>query len=125
MSSAFTTQKGERIYRQIGHLDSFGANKLIGANGCEFLDINQKFKDKYGNDIDHNGITITIWSFDNYNFRTLDRVKEIIDAETELIETYETHYGELPIGNIDDNKLWKGKYAPIKSAYETFIEEVE
>lgn len=123
MSDATTTQQGERIYRQVGHLDSFKNKKLNGPNGSEFLDINKKYKNKYGVDIDHNDITLTIWSFDNYNFRTLDTVKEIMDAETELIETYKNQYGELAIGNIDDNKLWRRKSAPIKSVYTSLFEE--
>jgi hypothetical protein len=122
MSDASTTQKGERVYRQIGHLDSFGANKLVGPNGSEFLDINKDYKYKYGCDIDHNNISITIWSFDNYNYRTIDTVKEIIDAETELIETFKNHYGELPIGNIDDNRLWKRKSAPRKDVCDALFD---
>lgn len=121
MSAAGTTQKGERVYRQIGHLNSFGQNKLVGPNGSEFLDIDEKYKNKYHHSIDHNNISITIWSFDNYNYRTIDTVKEIIDAETELIETFKNHYGELPIGNIDDNKLWRRKSAVRRDVYENLF----
>jgi hypothetical protein len=123
MSDATTTQQGERIYRQIGHLDSFKNKKLVGPNGSEFLEINKKYKNKYGVDIDHNDITIIIWCFDNYNFRTLDSVKEIMDAETELIDTYKNQYGELAIGNIDDNKLWRRKSAPRKDVWSSIFEE--
>lgn len=123
MSDANTTKSGERIYRQVGHLDSFGPNKIVGPNGSEFVDINQRFKDKYTADIDHNGMSITVWSFDNYNFRTMDTVKEITDAESELIETYKNHYGDLPIGNKDDNKFWKRKVAVSRSVYESIFDE--
>jgi hypothetical protein len=122
MSSAMTTQEGERTYRQIGHLDSFKNKKITGPNGSEFLDVVEKFKTKYGIDIDHNDITIIIWSFDHYDFRTIDMFKEVLDAETELIENYKKLYGELPLGNIDDNKLWRGKTAPRKDVCDNLFD---
>lgn len=122
MSDASTTQPGERIYRQIGHLDSFQNNKISGPNGSEFLEINEDYKQRYYEEIDHNNILVIIWSFDQYTFRTVDTVKEILDAEAELIKNYELKYGTLPIGNVDDGSLFRRKAAPIKDVYESIFE---
>jgi len=48
--------------------------------------------------------------------------KEVLDAETELIENYKKLYGELPLGNIDDNKLWRGKTAPRKDVCDNLFD---
>jgi hypothetical protein len=115
MSDATTTQDGERIYRQIGHLDSWGENKLSGDNGIEFLDYNKEYKSRYGKDMDHNEIIICVWNFDFYPFETIDTTSEIESAEIELIENYKNIYGGKPIGNIDDTHKFHRKSAPVKN----------
>jgi hypothetical protein len=123
MSDASTTQDGERIYRQIGHLDSWGLNKLLGGNGSEFLTYNQNYKNRYTIDIDHNNIVIILWSFDNYTFQTINTTSEIQSAEIELIEAHEKFYQEKPIGNIDDGYRFHKKVAPIKSVFESIFDD--
>jgi hypothetical protein len=122
MSDAETTQLGERMYRQIGHLDSWGSSKIHGQNGDEFLDTNEIFKNLYNRSMDHNNIVIYIWDFDNYPFVTINSSMEINNAECELIESYTNTYGELPIGNIDDGNLFRKKSAPLKSVFERMFE---
>ena len=123
MSDAETTQDGERIYRQIGHLDSWGGRKLIGGNGEEFLKYNQEYIKKYSENMNHNDMVITIWNFDNYPFSTINSSYEIELAEIELIETYAKLHNEKPIGNIDDGYKFHKKSAPIKSVYEVMFNE--
>jgi hypothetical protein len=118
MSDASTTQDGERIYRQIGHLDSWENNKLSGDNGAEFLDYNREYYNRYNENMNHNDMVITIWNFDNYPFETIDSSSEIESAEIELIETYSKLYSERPIGNVDDGKKFHKKSAPVKKVFE-------
>lgn len=114
---------GARLYRQLGHLDSWSSYKLIGLNGIEFVDINEAFKDRYGSYIDHNNVVITVWGFDSYPWRTINIRKELIEAESYLISQYEMIHQEKPVGNLFDESYWADKAAPLKSVWDTFIEE--
>jgi len=113
---------GARMYRQIGHLDSWGSAKLTGANGEDFVKINNEFRNRYGADIDHNDITITVWGFDSYPWRTLNTRKELIEAESYLISQYEMIHQEKPVGNLFDESFWADKTAPISSVYNNMFE---
>lgn len=122
-SDAQTTQPGERVYRQIGHLDSWGNTKIVGPNGEEFLDYNALYKSQYGEDMDHNDIVITVWPMDNYPFVTTNSWLEVNDAETELVDAFVKFHNEKPIGNISDTKKFSPKHAPIKTVFEGMFEE--
>lgn len=113
---------GARMYRQIGHLDSWGSSKLAGANGSDFVKINNEFKNRYGSDINHNDIIITVWGFDSYPWRTLNKRKELIEAESYLISQYEMIHQEKPVGNLFDESFWADKTAPLVSVYNNMFE---
>jgi len=100
MSDALTTMPGERVYRQVGHLKSWGEH-LIGGNGIEFESINENYKLNYNYEMDHRNITVNVWSFDNYEFVTTTPNAELENAEWELIENHRNLYGKLPIGNLN------------------------
>lgn len=123
MSDASTTQAGERLYRQIGHLASWPEGKLFGQNGCEFLDIDRQYTNLYNKNMNHNDIVIFIWDFDNYPFVTINTWNEVNQAEIELIENYQSIYNEKPIGNIDDGTQFHRKSCVLKSAWENLIDE--
>ena len=112
---------GARLYRQLGHLNSWGSSKLVGRNGEEFLDIDNEFKNRYGNYIDHKDVIITVWSFDSYPWRTLNERKELIEAESYLISQYEMIHKEKPLGNLFDESFWCNKTAPIKSVFDNLF----
>jgi len=114
---------GARIYRQLGHLSSWGNYKLTGLNGIEFLDIAAEFKNRYGSNIDHKDVLITVWGFDTYPWRTISVRKELIEAESYLIRQYEMIHQEKPVGNLFDESFWENKSAPIKSVYDSMFEE--
>ena len=114
---------GARLYRQIGHLHSWGNSKLVGENGKEFLDIDTEFKNRYGSNIDHKDVLITVWGFDTYPWRTLNVRKELIEAESYLISQYEMIHQEKPVGNLFDESFWENKSAPIKAVYDSIFEE--
>jgi hypothetical protein len=100
MSDAATTDLGERVYRQVGHLNSWD-KPLTGRNGEDFEIINETYKQVYSCEMDHKNITVNIWSFDNYKFLTTTPDVELENAEWELIETHRIIYGKLPIGNLN------------------------
>lgn len=115
---------GARMYRQIGHLSSWGGNKLLGRNGEDFVTIDNEFKNRYGANINHNDIVITVWGFDSYPWRTLNKRKELIEAESYLISQYEMIHQEKPVGNLFDESFWGDKTAPISSVYNSMFEEI-
>jgi hypothetical protein len=123
-SVAETTRPGERIYRQIGHLSSWGIYAISGMNGIDFICINERFKEITGFNLDHNNITVTIYDFDNYGFNTINPNMEVEKAECELIENHRAMHSILPIGN-EDHDLTKNfckKSAPSREAWESCFE---
>jgi hypothetical protein len=122
MSCAETTQPGERLYRQIGHLASWGASRLYGMNGFEFILIDDEFKNMYSKNMNHNNITIDLWNFDNYPFRTMSMFKEINDAELELIDCYKNKHNKLPFGNLFDGQVTQVKSAPSRASFEALFD---
>jgi hypothetical protein len=123
MSDAETTYPGERLYRQIGHLESWGNQKINGPNGSEFEEISHNFYVKNNLKLDHNDITVSIWNFDNYTFKTTNPTMEINIAEEYLIKNYEKIYNEKPIGNIDDGTSFKKRSAPLAHVWGVFFDE--
>ena len=114
---------GARIYRQVGHLNSWGSAKLRGSNGLPFLEIDAEFKNRYGANINHEDIIVTVWGFDNYPWRTINFRKELSEAESYLINQYEMVHHEKPVGNLFDESHWNNKAAPLKSAWDNNFEE--
>jgi len=109
------TEPGERVYRQVGRLLSFGKNRLTGPNSKEFGITDEKYQDLYGTPMNHNDIRVFVWPMDDYDFDTTNPWTEVNWAEQELIAAYVKFHGELPIGNLDDGTLMNGKSAPLKS----------
>ena len=99
---------GERVYRQVGHCYTWGKGiRIEGSSGADWLVVERDFKDRYGIDIDHKHIKIIVWDVTNYSFQSIYPFKEVEEMESELINYYLEHFGEKPIGNINDeaNKL--------------------
>jgi hypothetical protein len=113
---------GARIYRQVGHLASWGTAKIVGNNGKPFLDIDAAFKNRYGANINHEDIIVTVWGFDNYPWRTVNIRKELIEAESYLISQYEMVHQEKPVGNLFDESFWNNKTAPLKLVWDNIFE---
>lgn len=116
---------GERVYRQIGHCYTWGSGiRLEGSSGADWLIIERDFKNLYGIDIDHKHIKIIVWDVTMYPFESFEPFKEVESMESELIKNYVDHFGEKPIGNINDeaNKLNRGFVG--KATWDNFFEEV-
>lgn len=99
---------GDRVYRQIGHCFTWGVDKrLDGSSGADWLIIERDFKTRYGFDINHEHIKVIVWDVTNYPFLSIRPFREVEEMESELINYYLEHFGEKPIGNINDeaNKL--------------------
>jgi hypothetical protein len=105
----------------VGHLASWGTAKIVGNNGKPFLDIDAEFKNRYGANIDHKDIIVTVWGFDNYPWRTINFRKELIEAESYLISQYEMVHQEKPVGNLFDESYWNNKTAPLKSVWDNIF----
>lgn len=123
MSLGGTTRDGERLYRQLGHLDSWGQHCIIGANGIEFHAICQHLELLHGGPVDHNDITVYIWDFTNYPWTTINKQYELEKAEQYLIRNYKLLYGELPIGNLYDYNPFGKKSAPNAQVYHTLFQD--
>jgi hypothetical protein len=109
------TEPGERVYRQVGRLLSFGKHRLTGPNSKEFAITDEKYQDLYGSPLNHNNIRVHVWPMDDYEFETINHWTEVNWAEQELISNHLKFYGELPIGNLDDGSLMNRKSSPLKS----------
>lgn len=103
MSADKARDYGERVYRQIGHIRSWGQDRLTGSSGSDWRIIEEDFNNLYGMDIDRMFVKIKIWDVSKYPFQTITPRNEIFIMESELIETYVRVVGEKPIGNINDD----------------------
>lgn len=115
---------GDRVYRQIGHCCTWGKDKrLNGSSGADWLVVERDFKDHYGINIDHKHIKIIVWNVTNYQFRSLNPFKEVESMESELINYYLEHYGEKPIGNINDEANKLNRSFVVKLQWDNCFEE--
>ena len=102
MSADNSWNYGERLYRQIGHIQTWGDKVLTGSSGADWLQTEIDFTKLHGTNIDHNHITLKIYNLTNYPFEGIDSRKEIESIESELINNHVKMFGEKPIGNIHD-----------------------
>jgi hypothetical protein len=102
MSADKSRNYGERIYRQIGHLRSWGVQRLNGSSGSDWRIVEEDFENMYGVPIEKDHVKIKIWDLSNYPFTTIDPWKEVLVLESQLISRYVEAVGEKPIGNIND-----------------------
>ena len=115
---------GERLYRQLGHIPSWKKAAISGSSGDEFLEVITKVFEAYGIVVDHKDVTITVWDFTNYPYKTVNHKKEIEEAESELIMSYAKFHNQLPIGNINDGTKAKNRAAVLADVYQNHFEEV-
>jgi hypothetical protein len=107
---------GDRLYRQIGHSESWGPQRIDGSSGSDWRIIEEDYNKLYGTKIDRMSISIQVYDFTHYDFVSTDPRKEVYFAEQELIELYRDIVGEKPIGNINDDPLYRKKgYIPKKT----------
>jgi hypothetical protein len=102
MSADKSRNYGERIYRQIGHLRSWGNQRLNGSSGSDWRIVEEDFENCYGIAMDKNHIRIKIWDLTDYPFTTINPWNEVLILESQLIARYVEAVGEKPIGNIND-----------------------
>ena len=102
MSADNSRNYGERIYRQIGHLRSWGTQRLTGSSGSDWRIVEEDFENLYGIQIDKDYIKIKIWDLTDYPFITINPWNEVLILESQLIARYVEAVGEKPIGNIND-----------------------
>lgn len=112
MSEGQTTRPGERLYRQIGHIPSFGQHTIHGSNGIDFRVICQHLELEYGKKVDHNDMTVFVWDFTNYPWHTISKPYELDKAETYLIQEHLRIHNRLPIGNLYDKNICSKQSAP-------------
>ena len=98
-ASADTREWGERVYRQLGHCRSWGVNRISGASGAEWNEIEFDFLLKYGIGLDHKDIVLKIWDVTNYDYVSHNPKLEVEKMEAELIHNYTAMTGIKPIGN--------------------------
>jgi hypothetical protein len=102
MSADKSRNCGERIYRQIGHLRSWGNQRLNGSSGSDWRIVEEDFENLYGMQIDKDHVRVKIWDLTKYPFTTINPWNEVLVMESQLIAQYVEAVGEKPIGNIND-----------------------
>ena len=115
---------GERVYRQVGHCFTWGNGiRLEGSSGADWLIIERNFKNLYGFDIDHKHIKLIIWDVTRYPFRSFNPFREVESMESELINYYLEHFGEKPIGNINDEANKRNKTFVATAMWDAMFDE--
>jgi len=111
MSADNSRTYGERLYRQIGHCESWGNKRLVCSSGSDWRIIEEDFYKKYQSKIDKNELIITIYDLTNYPFESINPWDEVYYIEQTLINQYKDIVGEKPIGNINDdhNIMYKAR----------------
>jgi hypothetical protein len=102
MSADNSRNYGERVYRQIGHIRSWGERRLNGSSGADWRIVEEDFEKLYNISIDKDFIKIKLWDLTNYPFETINPWNEVLILESQLIARYVDAVGEKPIGNIND-----------------------
>ncbi len=121
---ARSARNGDRLYRQIGHISSWGDQRLTGSNGADFRIAEEDFEKLYGYKLDHRFMTATVWDLTKFPFETVEPDKEVNAIENFLIEEYIRIVGEKPIGNINDESIVKRRAAvPLSLMKSLFFEE--
>lgn len=100
MSSDIKSDYGERLYRQIAHLRSWGNLRILGSSGADFINVEELFQERYGYNIHHRCCIITIYDMTNYPFVGFDPRVEILAAEELLIMEHEKKFNAKPPGNL-------------------------
>lgn len=113
---------GERVYRQIAHCYSWGPARIDGSSGSDWVIIERDFKNKFGIDIDHRDLKITVWDLTTFPFRSFNPTKEILAMEGELINDYINLVGCKPIGNINDEANNRNRSFISKDIWDALIE---
>lgn len=123
--SAYSAREGDRLYRQIGHVHSWGNQRLTGSNGADFRVSMEDFENCYGFKLDHNFMSATVWDLTDCPFKTVKPDLEVKAIENWLIEEYVKIVGEKPIGNINDESQVKTQAAvPVQVLEKLFFEEI-
>lgn len=114
---------GERVYRQVAHCYSWGAQRIDGSSGADWLIIERDFKQQFGVDINHKYLKITVWDFTNFPFRSFDDHKELRAYEATLIKNHIEAVGYKPIGNINDEANHRKNIFVSKDTWESLFNE--
>jgi len=109
-----------RLYRQLGHLASFGKYRLEGNNDITFRATEWQFEQENKMPLDHNDVTVELELFDNYRFETTNPRTELENYESLKIQTYVERYRSLPPGNI--KVLNHNRAAVSQSAFNNLFE---
>lgn len=123
MSASESSDPGERLYRQIAHLNTWKEKQIRGPSGAEFRIVEDDFENLYGEKLIKDHINLKVYNFTNYAFTTIKPVDEIYYAEQQLIKLYSDLVGEKPIGNIDDDQNVFQKKHISKQVWNLFHEE--
>lgn len=115
---------GERVYRQLAHCYSWGAQRIDGSSGAEWVIIERDFKNTYGIDINHKDITAIVWNVTNYQFESFQPFFEVESMEAELINNYIELVGSKPIGNINDEANKRNKSFVSRKIHDNLFEEL-
>lgn len=107
------SEPGNRLYRQIGHCEVWDNDpfykKINGDSGSEWRIIEDRFHRLYGTKMMKDRMTVEVYDFTNYKFKSIKPIDEVKYAEQFLISTYNNITGDNPIGNIQHDKNYDRK----------------
>jgi len=108
MSADRSRNYGERLYRQVSHMESWGDLRNTGSSGADFRIIESDYYKKYGTKMNKNLVKIKVFDMTNFPYKSTCHRDEILKIESYLIDEYTRIFGDKPIGNInDDDHMFK------------------
>ena len=94
--------RGDRIYRQAGHLDGW-PSRLLGSSGDDMRAINTQYYLQTGEHLNRLGMKIIVRDLTNCSSPSVsDQHFHVKQLERKLIKEYQDQHNSLPIGNIKD-----------------------
>lgn len=122
MSSDTQGKPLERVYRQIGHCQSWGTKQLAGACGADWLMIEQLADRELGiKTIDHRQLTVTVWDFTNWDFDLINRRLELLQMEQALIQAHSDLVGAKPIGNLQADEYLQHRTGITRTVWDSLF----
>jgi len=124
MSADRQRNYGERLYRQVSHMESWGTLRNTGSSGADFRIIESDYYKKYGTKMDRNLVKIKIFDVTNFPYKSTCHRDEILKIESCLIDEYLHIFGEKPIGNVnDDDHIFKKKSYVSKNTIDSIFKK--
>lgn len=114
----------ERVYRQSGHIPGW-IYSLTGPSGSDMVTYCNQYENRYNEKVIKDNVTLRIYDFTGIASPVLNNPNFLSKKhERHLIKTYLETNGELPPGNIKDEKHVDKNAGVNKTQWANFFSEI-